>query len=361
MSDTKKQENESNEEQVAVKGGLKAKLAKLKQKKFWVPLLVGHLLMFSGMGAFVYMEEEHKKTIEYSVEILNESIMMNDPNLFATVFSSEKFITNTYTNIEQQFGSLKDLHRLVGDLPSQKEFSDGLSKLILNVVRNQTLGTAYDRALDLLPPNLTDQIHTGSFNVNKSLSNPQKNSYIVEHALTTIKWGNFPLQLQFQSSDNRWKIVKIHNLNAILKIYNDELVRLRQKQEKYHATQHENIKASIDSYITNPVCVAGISTIQGKNVLTVRIDAENNTSKENIISWGAYATIYLEDGSVFHKDYYKVNKLFMPGDDLAHTWNAELEGKLENWNSTTPLRCETEVTYVNLPDGVFYETNKSTQ
>ncbi len=333
----------------------KLKFGKLKEKRYWLPLLLAHLIGFAIFGYFVYSEEQYKKSINFTLDNLNQAIELNDPSLLSDIFNYNKLVSNTYETITDYTRTNYDLRRHIGRLPMFQDFNDEISIIILNIIKNIPPEYEFDKKRYLLPTDINEQLRNSHFDINDKLSQPKNNFYVLECPIHTIKWGDFYLQLEAKFNGNVFEIVKIYNLDEILKQYNDELGRIRKKFEGSINKKQESVKNTINSYINNPTCTASISESSGKKVMIIGFSANKNMSNENITSFGSDIFITLPDESVVLQDYFEVNRLFLPNSEIGHSWTIPLSESHGEWLETEKLFCTTIVTYVHLSADKYYQ------
>jgi len=357
----KNTESAKNTENNAVpkKPGILSHFSKLKQKKFFIPLIVGHIIMFAALGYFVYdEEEEHKNTPRYLTETLNKSLEINDPVLFAQIFNVAMFIDNTYNTMTKSLSEYPDFALYIKALPNAQDFSAALSVMLLDILKTQDTAIVFDEALDLIPDKLASQLRKTPFTLNLKASDPENNIYVIETKLDTIKWGTYPLMLTAILQDDIWSITEITNLTEIIQIYDSELKRVRTRQENRTIADKSALLEQISQYLLNPTCVASITELSGQKVLIVRIDTETNVRTQDIVSWGAQTSISFKDGSIFKEEYLKINGLFSPPDPISNTWNLSLTDEDTKKLQGQELLCTTQVVFVNLSNGEFFEIVK---
>ncbi len=335
-----------------------AKIKKLRQKRFWIPLVVGHALMFSGMAYFAYEEIRYKRTPEYLLETLHTTLTMNDPVLLSSVFNASIFIKNVDKTIRSNINKYPDLARYIGDLSNEQAFNKSLSSLLLNIVRAKDSEMPFDKKINILPAKLASQIRATPFTIHKRLSDPTTETYVLKSKLKTIKWGTYPLLLTAHIHNDAWCIKEITNLDEILALYDTEIKKQRLQKEKRILAGKAAIVKSVQQYLPDMTCSATITELSGSKLLLIRADAKANNSGDDIISWAADATISFEDGSLFKEEYLKINRLFPPDQPISHTWNIILTDEEIATSLDKKLICSPTPLYVNLPNGEFHQISE---
>ncbi len=358
-SDQQVEQSVKQDEKISIFAKIKNVLRKISEilisRKVWVPLLLGSLILFFSFGAYKFYMEQKAQTIEYTLKNFNNAYRENNPDLLIDIFDSTQFMYRAYEEIEVFSKFNMDFRTYIGGLPKQDDFNHVLSQIILNSVLNVQADYEFNKIIDVIPPDLNEQIRINYFKVNMELSDPEENLYVFECDLQTVKWGNYPLQLAVSLIGQRWMITKIYNLKDILKIYNAELGNIRRKKELYLNEQQSKIQDVIKEYISYPSCQANITKSSGRDLLTIRFEGGSNNSNLGVVAFGAEIFVTIDKNVVVYQDYHQVNRLYLPGSNVQQTWNIPLPKSQADWLVREELFCNPVVTYVNLSNGKYHE------
>ena len=334
---------------------ISSKFSKLRQKKFWIPLVLGHAIMFSGMGYFAYEEARYIRTSVHLLETVNTALKMNDPVLLTSVLNIPVFITNTDSVLRESLEVSPDFSLYIGKIPESQALAEQLASALLDIIKGNDPSMPFNEKLDIIPSKIASQLRSTPFTINEELSAPDLNMYVLETELKTIKWGNYPFMLSAVRQEDKWNITEIINLPEIIEIYDTELARARTQTENRIAAEKAKLVDQVAAYLPTPTCIASIADHSGQKVLIIRVDSPANNAEKDMISWSVDATLTFEDGSLFQEEYLKINGLFPPQEPITNTWNMILSDEDVKKSSGKKLLCAAEAIYVNLPKGEFYQ------
>lgn len=327
--------------------------ARLKQKKYWIPLVVGHAIMFSCMGFYAYKEIQYAKSTDFVVDSIEQAFTAKDlPSLLAILNYSvtrDRFKKGIKKAIENN----PDFAKYIGQLADDNTLDSTFEKMLVNIVNGIDEDPLFNKEYHFFPKNLATQIRKDPFVLNQELSKPQNSIYIFEIMLDTVRFGKYPLQIKARYFKDKWSIVEISNLGNIIALFDKEIKRIRVKKDNFEADEQAFANALILQNLPNLQCSANLTTLSGQDVLIIQVTTDKNTAQNNLISWSVETKVYVDD-NIVHEEYVKANGIFQAGTEFLHSSNIRLSLEQSVSLKGHVLRCDAQPKVINLPDGVFY-------
>lgn len=333
-----------------------SKLSFLKKKKFWIPLLLGHLIMFIGTGYFAVHELTKGNKVNYIISALQDSFEEHDPVLFNSIADINSISNNFIYDFVNEIQKYKHLFVYIGEIPETEIIKDHISLFLLETIRgNQYHNEFYDRT-KFIPEDFVEQILNTQYDIVRT-DDPEV--YKVIATFHDPKWETLQVKLELKKTPDGFKFMKILNLDEIMSVYNYALEKDYQMLQSNKNLINDRISTNIKKYINNPQCSVQLGEIANKKVLFIELTAEPNNANSNVISFAANVRITNdEDEEILHNDL-KSNKLFLPKTPIQTSWNIELdEASFNQLAKNKNLICKTHAVMVNAENGDYFDIRK---
>ena len=333
-----------------------SKLSFLKQKKFWIPLVIGHLLMFTGMGYFTIHQVTKVNKANYVISALKKSFENHDPVLFNSIVDinslSEHFIED-FINIIPTY---KHLYVYMGEIPTTETIKDHISLFLLETIRGNEYQNEFYQKTKFFPPDFIEQILNTNYDIVRT---KETDTYKLIATFHDPNWETITVKFELKQTPDGLKISKILNLDEILQVYNFKLTKDYQVLQNNKNILINRELNNINKYINNPKCAVQLGEIANKKVLFIELTAEPNSATNNVISFASNILITNSEKEELMHNELKSNKLFLPNTPIQTSWNIELnEETFQKLLESKELFCSANIIMVNADNGDYYDIRK---
>lgn len=332
------------------------KLSFLKKKRFWIPLVIFHIILFSGTGYYAHYELTKANKPSYILAALQKSLAAKDPVLFNNIVNINDFSDNFIADFVNSIQKYKYVNLQMGEIPSTKIIRDNISYLLLDILKGKEYTNEYNAKTAFIPKNISQLLTDAPLHIAPV---QDKNCYVIETTIYDPFWENIPIKLEVTKTEDGLKINKLANLNEILQIYNFKLSKRHQQEQNFHNIETRQELYNITQYLPNSACSAQLGYVNKKYILFINYKADANYQSSNIISFAAKITITNEEGLHIIENTLKSNKLFIPKHPIQTSWRLPLEqDQLEMLNNSKQILCEVTPVMVNAENGDYFDIRK---
>lgn len=332
------------------------KLAFLKKKRFWIPLVVFHILMFAGAGYFAHYELTKKNDPGYILSTLQKSLSVKDPVLFNNIIDintfSENFIHDFISTVQKY--PYVSMH--IGEIPSTNVIRDNVSFLLLDIFKGKDYTSALNRKTAFIPKDISRLLADAPLDIT---ANPKNSSFIISTTVYDNFWENIPIKLDVTKTEEGLKITKLANLNEILQTYNYKLAKRYQQEQNFQNMETRQELSKITRYLPNSTCSAQLGYYKNQHILFIDYKTDANLEHSSIISFATKISITNEEGLDIITDTVKSNRLFIPGKKIQTSWRLPIDKEhAEILKNSKEIFCETTPVMVNAENGDYFDIRK---
>lgn len=334
---------------------------RLKSKKIWIPLLIGHLLMFSSMGYVWYYAKEKRINIELALEQINKNFLEANAAKISSYLDTLHLTTHFDSNLRKKIYHYPDIKEQLPELPESPFFIDQISLYILDMIRGTETKNAVLNNFEINPADIATQLRMKPFVINYKKSMPNEHRYFIESTIKTTKFGTIPIILSMQFIHNySWQITSVANMDEILSLYDTYYrnQRLELSIDIEHEKQKKHIR--IQQFIKNPTCTVDIITLNNHALMLIHGKTSVGSNEHNILSWGVNIEIQTPAGEKVENSFFKTTGLYNASEALNHSWRISLNPSQIDLivGQENALICKATPVYLNLDNGEFYDFSK---
>lgn len=352
---TKKSKNE----QLSIgdsKSSIFSKLSFLKQKKIWIPLIIGHLLMFTGMGYFSIHQATKVNKANYVISSLKESFENNDPVLFNSIVDINSLSEHFVEDFVKAIPNYNHLYVYMGEIPTTESIKDHLSLFLLDTIRGNEYQNEFYKKTKFIPTDIVQQIINTDYDIVRT---DETDKYKLIATFYDPKWETITIKFELKQTPDGLKISKILNLDEILQVYNAKLAKDHQTLQNNKTILINRELNNINKYINNPKCAVQLGEIASKRVLFIELTADPNSATSDVVSFSTNILIKNSDNEELMQSELKSNKLFLPNTPIQTSWNIELNDEIfQKLLSSQELFCSADIIMVNAANGDYYDIRK---
>lgn len=335
---------------------LLGKLAFLKKKRFWIPLLIFHIVLFSGTAYYAHYELTKVHKPGYVLASLQKSLAVKDPVLFNSIININEFSENFIADLVNSVPKYKYVCMRMGEIPSTNTIRDNISFLLLDILKGNDYISEFNTKTGFIPKNISQLLTDAPLHIIPSENSDQ---YIIETTVYDPFWENIPVKLQAVSTENGIKINKLANLNEILQTYNNKLAKRYQQEQNFQHIETKQELYKITQYLPNSSCSTQLGYVNKKHILFIDYKADANYKDSNIISFAAQITITNEEGLHIAEETLKSNKLFIPKHVIQTSWRLPIDdNQFEMLKASKKILCEVTPVMVNAENGDYFDIRK---
>lgn len=332
------------------------KLTFLKKKRFWIPLVIFHILMFAGTGYFAHYELTKKNKPGYILSTLQKSLSVKDPVLFNSIIDINDFTENfirDFINTVQKYPYVS-MH--IGEIPSTKVIRDNVSFLLLDIFKGKDYISTLNNKTAFIPKNISRLLTEAPLDIT---ANPKNGGFIISTTIYDNLWENIPIKLEVAKTEDGLKITKLANLNEILQAYNYKLTKRYQQEQNFQNMETRQELNKITKYLPNSTCSAQLGYYKNQHIVFIDYKADASTEQSNIISFAAKIRITDAEGADIINTEVKSNRLFIPGKTIQTSWRLPIGNEqAEILKNSKEIFCETTPVMVNAENGDYFDIRK---
>lgn len=332
------------------------KLSFLKQKKFWIPLVIGHLLMFTGMGYFAIHQVTKVNKANYVISALQDSFINHDPELFNSIVDINSLSDHFIEDFVNAIQNYKHLYVYMGEIPATETIKDHISLFLLEAIRGNQYQNDFFLKTQFVPVDFVEQVTNTNYDIVRT---DKPDVYKLIATFHDPKWETITIKFELKQTPDGLKISKILNVDEILQVYNFKLTKDYQVLQNNKNILINRELSNINKYINNPKCAVQLGEIANKKVLFIELTADPNSATSNVISFAANILITNSDDEELIHNELKSNKLFLPNQPIQTSWNIELdEATFQRLLQSKELFCSANTIMVNAENGDYYDIRK---
>lgn len=336
--------------------GLLKKLSFLKKKRFWIPLVIFHIVLFSATGYYAHYELTKKNKPGYILASLQKSLAIKDPVLFNSIVDINDFSDNFIADFVNSIQKYKYVNLQMGEIPSTSIIRDNISYLLLDILKGNEYTNEYNTKTRFIPKNISQLLTSAPLHI---IPAQNKNTFIIETTIYDPFWENIPLKLEAAKTDDGLKINRLANLNEILQIYNNKLSKRHLQEQNFHNIEARQELYKITQYLPNSSCSIQLGYVNKEYILFIDYKADANYKSSNIVAFAAKITLTNDQGLHIIEDTLKSNKLFMPNHPIQTSWRLPInQEQLEMLNSSNQILCAVTPVMVNAENGDYFDIRK---
>ncbi len=333
-----------------------SKLAFLKKKKIWIPLLVFHILLFSGIGIFSYYQSIKNYRADYILSSLQNSLINNDPVLFNELIDFSDFSTHFINDFIKLIQGYKYVYTQIGEIPSTKTIEDNISLLLLDIFKGNEYKNDFINKTRFIPQNISQLLKEANFKISKD---DKTKTYTITTTIFDEYWQSIPIRLELQKTDEGLKIIRLANLDEILQTYNYLLSKRHNQEQNFNTLKDRKERYNIVRYLPNSKCTAKLTKNREKDMLFISYSADPNFLSENLVSYAVTITVSNDEGLNILEQTFKNNTIVTPDSGVQTAWQIPLTAEqLEQLSAANAVLCEATPSMINAENGDYFDVRK---
>lgn len=333
-----------------------SKLSFLKKKKIWIPLLVFHILLFSGIGTFSYYQSIKSYRPGYILGSLQNSLLNNDPVLFNELIDFSDFSTHFINDFIGLIQGYKYVYAQIGEIPSTKTIEDNISLLLLDIFKGNEYKNDFNNKTRFIPPNISQLLKEANFEISKD---DKTKTYTIATTIFDEHWQSIPIKLELKKTNEGLKIIKLANLDEILQTYNYLLSKRHNQEQNFNSLKDRKERYNIVRYLPNSTCTAKLVKNHEKAMLFISYSSDPNFLSQNLVSYAVDITVGNDDGLDILEQSFKNNTIVTPDSGVQTAWQIPLTTEqLEQLSAANALICEATPSMINAENGDYFDVRK---